>query len=112
MKSVSKFVLMVAVALILVGSMASARVAEAQVRQLTLPVLIVNTGNLNVRSGPGPQYTVVAVVPGGVTLTPLGVTSDNLWFLVEGTFGRGWVYSEYTIFRGNYGSVPIIENAY
>lgn len=217
MKSVSKFVLLVAVALILVGSMASVRVAEAQVRQLTLPVLIVNTGNLNVRSGPGPQYTivavapggtrlpvlgtngdnswylvatsagagwvdvsftlargdfsyvplitveeiqaaqvfaptslelpgaqalpipvpqlggsrlivntgnlnvrsgpgpqytVVAVVPGGVTLTPLGVTSDNLWFLVEGTFGRGWVYSEYTIFRGNYGSVPIIENAY
>ncbi len=89
-------------------------IAEAPipVPQLTTGRVIVNTGNLNVRSGPGPQYTVVAVVPGGVTLTPLGVTADNRWFLVEGTFGRGWVSSQYTIFRGNFATVPVIENAY
>ncbi len=86
--------------------------APIPVPQLTTGRVIVNTGNLNVRSGPGPQYTVVAVVPGGVTLTPLGITADNRWFLVEGTFGRGWVSSQYTIFRGNFATVPVIENAY
>lgn len=82
------------------------------VPQLGSARVIVNTGNLNVRSGPGPQFTVVAVVPGGTTLTPVGVTGDNLWYLVEGQFGRGWVSAEFTLFRGSFASVPVIENAY
>ncbi|MCS7070807.1 MAG: SH3 domain-containing protein [Anaerolinea sp.] len=89
-----------------------AEIVPLPVPQLTPGRVIVNTGNLNVRSGPGPQYTVIAVVPGGVTLTPLGITADNRWFLVEGTFGRGWVSSQFTIFRGNFATVPVIENAY
>jgi len=77
--------------------------------QIAPASVIVNTGNLNARSGPGPQYTVIAVLPGGTTLTPLGVTVDNLWYLVEGTFGRGWVSAQFTVFRGSFASVPVLE---
>jgi uncharacterized protein YgiM (DUF1202 family) len=75
---------------------------------LTTPHIIVNTAFLNVRSGPGAQYTPVATVPGGTKLLVLGIASDRVWFLVEGSFGRGWVNQEFTIFRGVIGNVPEI----
>ncbi|NDJ60801.1 MAG: SH3 domain-containing protein [Chloroflexi bacterium] len=79
---------------------------------VTIPELIVNTSFLNVRSGPGSQYTVISTLPGGVYLPPIGVTGDNVWWLVQGTFGQGWVADEFVIFRGNRNNVPIIANAY
>lgn len=71
--------------------------------------VIVNTAFLNVRSGPGAQYIPVATVPGGTELAVLGIASDRVWFLVEGTFGRGWVNQDFTIFRGVINNVPVIE---
>jgi uncharacterized protein YgiM (DUF1202 family) len=82
------------------------------VPQLETVQVIVNTGRLNVRSGPGPQYTILGSVPGGTTFAPLGVTADNMWYLVDGTFGRGWIYAEYTIFRGVFDNIPVILSAY
>jgi len=75
---------------------------------LSTPHIIVNTAFLNVRSGPGAQFTPVATVPGGTELRVLGIASDRVWFLVEGTFGRGWLNQEFTIFRGVIGNVPEI----
>ena len=43
-----------------------------QVAQLAIPLLVVNTSFLNVRSGDGPQYTVVLTVVGGTELPVLG----------------------------------------
>ena len=74
--------------------------------------VIVNTGNLNVRSGPGAAYSILAKVPGGVELAISGRAPDDVWFLVEGYFGLGWINSQYVIFRGDYRTVPIIEDAY
>src|SRR5690606_3192647 len=71
--------------------------------------IIINTAFLNVRSGPGAQYLPVATVPGGTELTVLGIASDRVWFLVQGTFGRGWVNEEFTIFRGVIDNVPVIQ---
>src|SRR5690606_30796810 len=76
--------------------------------QLEAPRVIVNTGNLNVRSGPGAHFTSVAVVPGGTELTVLGLASDDVWYLVAGDFGQGWVNREYVIFRGVFDNVPVI----
>lgn len=75
-------------------------------------IVIVNTSFLNVRSGPGAQYTEVTTLRGGTELPVLGVTGDNVWFLVRGDFGQGWVNSEFVIFRGNRDNVPVIPNAY
>jgi len=87
----------------------------ANVPQVTIPQiagnrLVVNTGNLNIRSGPSAGFSVVGTVPGGTELAVIGRATDNVWFLVEGPFGRGWVNSEFTVFRGSFSTVPVIRD--
>lgn len=71
--------------------------------------VVINTGYLNIRSGPGPQYTIVATVPGGTELPVTGFYKDGIWWRVSGDFGSGWLDSEYVYFRGNGANVPIIR---
>ncbi len=75
---------------------------------LDTPHIVINTSSLNIRSGPGAQYTSLAVVPGGTELPVLGLASDGVWFLVAGPFGQGWVNNEFVLFRGAIQNVPII----
>jgi uncharacterized protein YraI len=76
--------------------------------ELVAPSIVVNTGNLNVRTGPGPQFSILGSVPGGTVLEGIGVTPDGAWYLVESPFGRGWVFGEYTLFRGVFSSLAVI----
>jgi uncharacterized protein YraI len=75
---------------------------------LDTPHVVINTSSLNIRSGPGAQFTSVAIVPGGIELPVLGLASDGVWFLVAGSFGQGWVNSDFVLFRGAIQNVPII----
>lgn len=77
---------------------------------LATPHVIVNTSFLNIRSGPGVQYSSVATVDGGTRLEVVGIAEDGVWMLIRGTFGAGWVNNEFTLFRGSINSVPIISN--
>jgi uncharacterized protein YraI len=77
---------------------------------LDQPHIIINTAFLNVRSGPGAQYTSIATVSGGTELAVLGIAEDRVWFFVQGTFGRGWVNNEFTLFRGVIDNVPVIRD--
>lgn len=70
---------------------------------------VVNTGNLNIRSGPNAGFAPVATVAGGTELAVVGRTKDGVWLLVQADFGQGWVNSEFVLFRGNYASVPVVE---
>ena len=70
---------------------------------------IVNTPNLNIRTGPSASFSIVATVSGGTELAVLGVADDGVWYLVEGTFGQGWLNNEFVIFRGDYGAVPVLN---
>ncbi len=91
---------------------ASAAVPGAiPIPQLQASHVVVNTGFQNIRTGPGAQFTSIAVVPGGTTLDVVGVTKDTSWYLVEGTFGQGWISSQFVLFRGTFSDVPIIHNA-
>lgn len=76
---------------------------------LSTPRVIINTAFLNVRSGPGAQYTSVTTLSGGTELPVLGVAKDRVWYLIEGRFGRGWINSEFTIFRGVMDNVPVVN---
>lgn len=78
--------------------------------QLQGPRVMVNTGFLNLRSGPGSQYSIVTSVPGGTELRVIGFAPDGVWYLVEGSFGQAWLNSEFTLFRGNGAGVPIIRD--
>jgi len=77
----------------------------------SVPHVVVNTGNLNIRSGPGAQFSTVATVPGGTKLSVLGLAPDGVWYYVTGTFGQGWLNSEFVLFRGDGRFLPIIRGA-
>ena len=53
---------------------------------------VVNTGALNVRSGPGPSYGIVTVVNQGNVLTLLGRNEDSTWAYIQTPSANlGWV---------------------
>ncbi len=81
---------------------------EVPVPVLEPPRIIVNTGRLNVRTGPGPQFSTLGSVPGGTILDGLASTPDGLWYYVESPLGRGWVYGEYTLLRGFFDNFAVI----
>jgi uncharacterized protein YraI len=76
-----------------------------------IPRVIINTGFLNIRSGPGAQYSTVATLAGGAELAVLGIAPDRVWYLVQGSFGQGWLNSDYVLFRGDGSRLPIIRGA-
>lgn len=89
-------------------------VGGASVIQTIIPAarVVINTGAQNVRYGPGPQFDTIVIVPGGTTLEVIGVLADTSWYKVRGSFGDGWVASEFVLFRGSFSSVPVINSIY
>lgn len=72
--------------------------------------VVINTGFLNLRSGPGAQYTVVTTLPGGTELPVIGRAPDGVWYLVSGSFGQAWLNVDFTLFRGDGSNLPIIRD--
>lgn len=70
--------------------------------------LVVNTGNLNVRTGPGREFTALGSVPGGSVLDVTGFAANSPWFRVNTVHGSGWVDSSFTLLRGNGSSLPVV----
>lgn len=74
---------------------------------------IVNTDNLFLRSGDGPEYTPVGILDDGTRLVVLGSngrlrTPESLWWYVEVGGLRGWVKDEFLILRGDLRGLPIV----
>jgi hypothetical protein len=67
---------------------------------------IVNTPNLNMRSGDGPEYTTVAVLRGGTRAQVLGRNETFSWWLLDAGGFRGWVSAEFIALRGDLTDVP------
>lgn len=72
------------------------------------PVVIVNTPNLNQRTGPGPQYAIQGVHPGGAVLPVVGRTQDRSWWEVDTQYGVGWVSNEFVLTQGDFRNVPVV----
>lgn len=88
------------------GDMASIPVTDAPA--INSNHIVVNAFSLNVRSGPGAQYTSLATVSGGTTFRTTGVSPDRVWWRVEGDFGTGWVRTRHILFRGEVSLVPVV----
>ena len=73
------------------------------------PRAVIGTGRLNIRSGPGIAHSIITDLPWRTTLAVKGVSADRKWFLVEGSFGSGWLRNSYTVFRGDYSLVPVVS---
>ena len=50
---------------------------------------------LNIRSGPGPQYSVIGAIPTRGEATILGCIQGSLWCQVSYNGRQGWAYSQY-----------------
>ncbi len=70
--------------------------------------LVVNTGYLNIRSGPGISHSIILTVPGGTELAALAIAPDRKWYQVATSAGNGWVNSNYTVGRGDFSGVTRI----
>ncbi|MCX2725120.1 SH3 domain-containing protein [Roseibium salinum] len=71
--------------LAILGLLALALPAAAQPR----PAIAYTTANLNMRTGPGTNYPVVATVPRGGGVTIFGCTPDFTWCDAAFTNARG-----------------------
>ena len=84
-----------------------------QVKRITagelamLPVAIVDTPLLNVRSGPGTGYGLVTTIAEGIWAQIVGVNPQTDWFQVklDGVTGQTWVYRDLTNLAGNLAGV-------
>lgn len=59
----------------------------------------VTTASLNLRSGPGTGYPVVATLPAGATVTVNACLPDRKWCDVTWRGRRGWAFAAYLAFR-------------
>lgn len=50
---------------------------------------------LNIRSGPGPQYSVIGAIPQRGQATVLGCIRGSLWCEVSYNGRQGWTYAQY-----------------
>ncbi len=53
------------------------------------------TTDLNIRSGPGPQFDVIGVIGAGKGVDIQGCIEGSKWCTVAAKAGQGWVYSDY-----------------
>lgn len=72
------------------------------------PIGVISTGALNLRSGPGPQYTDLGTLAAGEQGRIMGRSSDWGWWLLETRLGSGWVSSRYIVVRGDTSLVPYV----
>jgi uncharacterized protein YraI len=54
---------------------------------------------LNVRSGPGPQYSIIGTIPDRGQTTIIGCIRDSLWCQVSHNGRQGWAYAQYLTAR-------------
>ncbi|MCC6801356.1 MAG: SH3 domain-containing protein [Anaerolineae bacterium] len=65
-------------------------------------------GSINVRSGPGTQYTIVGNLAAGTSLPALGQLAGGSWFQVNVNGDIGWVAASVTRLDGDCGSLPTV----
>lgn len=72
------------------------------------PVAIVNTGTLNVRSGPGLQYGSIATLPKGFGVALVARNEEGNWVYIALTNGvTGWVNVNYLYTQYPVRSLPV-----
>jgi uncharacterized protein YraI len=64
---------------------------------------------LNIRSGPGPQYSIVGAIPDRGQATIIGCIQDSLWCQVSYNGQQGWAYSQYLTARLSGRSLIVAE---
>ncbi len=67
------------------------------------------TTPLNIRSGPGPQYSIIGAIPDRGQTTIIGCIQDSLWCQVSYNGQQGWAYAQYLTARLSGRSLIVAE---
>jgi uncharacterized protein YraI len=64
---------------------------------------------VNIRTGPGTQYSRIAQIPAGQTASVVGRNSDNTWWQVNYNGIVGWAAAQYAVIQqgANTNSIPV-----
>lgn len=83
--------------------------AEALPVQAEIPCVVASASglNVNVRSGPGLEHTIIGVLPAGGALAT-GGRSANGWYRVETGGGQGWVSGSVAALNGSCDRLPLV----
>lgn len=71
-------------------------------------VVVTNIGTVNLRSGDGVEYTIVAQADHNDKLTVIGRNDDASWWFVSSNEIRGWVNATLVAVRGDVSDVPVV----
>jgi uncharacterized protein YraI len=82
----------------------------ADIPAIAGPTAIVNTGALNVRTGPGFGFASLGVLSGGTSMPIIGRSRDGSWIQVRTPLGDGWVNLNYVVTQNYFGSAPVTED--
>ncbi len=72
--------------------------------------VIVDRLTVNLRSGAGPQYTIVGRVDGGAELFVIGRNEERSWWFVEIDGVRGWVNNTLVLIVGDMTNIPVVPS--
>lgn len=74
---------------------ASMTAAAALSAHASAEIVASATTPLNIRSGPGPQYSIIGAIPDRAQATVTGCIQGSLWCQVSYNGRQGWAYSQY-----------------
>src|ERR1700674_632754 len=89
-----------AAALLAASSLSTVALAAMQTTALT---------DLNIRSGPGPEYPVIGLIKAQEPVTMLGCIEGSLWRQITHRGQDGWAYSQYLATQSASGNRVIIS---
>jgi uncharacterized protein YgiM (DUF1202 family) len=75
------------------------------------PMVIINVSFLNLRSGPGDQYSILGRLRGGQEYALLGKNGNASWFYIETAQGKGWVNALNVLTKDYFGNAPVVDVA-
>ncbi len=67
------------------------------------------TGPVNVRSGPGTNYSILGSLNPGQFLDVTGVSADRMWYTVNYGGLQGWASASVVSLNGPCGSIPVVQ---
>lgn len=68
------------------------------------------TVDLNMRSGPGPQYGIIGTIAANDTVEVIGCLPNSFWCQVSAVPGQGWAYGRYLTAHVAGEQVVIVES--
>jgi hypothetical protein len=77
-----------------------------------VPIAVITAANVNVRNGPGTDYTSVGSLVAGRTCAVIGRNQGATWWQLScaGTVS-GWVFGELLALAGPVSTVPVVQSA-